>query len=365
MITAGSLQLLFHSCPRRNLSSLLFPLLNRQARRQPSFKSSNPRFFVTFPHYYHSTTATTTSGIVTTTTAKMGLTVKATIASFGGKLFKLSHPSTSTGTDMAVNLYIPPQALKSQTKVPVLFYLSGLTCTPDNCSEKGFFQHGASQRGLAIVYPDTSPRGLNLPGEKDAWDFGEGAGFYVDATQEPWAKGYKMDTYITRELPSVLFGADSEFGKYLDADKVSITGHSMGGHGALTLYLKNPGMYKSVSAFAPIANPCECAWGKKAFAGYLGEENKEEWKKHDATELIKGEKWRGHKDARVLVDVGTGDNFYKQGQLLTENFEKAVKEAGVEGVTVRYQEDYDHSYYFMASFSDEHVDHAAKYLGLL
>ena len=273
----------------------------------------------------------------------MGLTVKATIASFGGKLFKLSHPSSSTGTEMAVNLYLPPQALKSsQTKkVPVLIYLSGLTCSPENCSEKGFFQHGASKRGLAVVYPDTSPRGLNLPGEKDSWDFGEGAGFYVDATREPFSKGYKMDTYITQELPQVLFGQDSEFGKYLDAERVSITGHSMGGHGALSLYLKNPGLYKSASAFAPIANPCECAWGKKAFGGYLGEDDKakeEEWKKHDATELIRGEKWRGNKDARVLVDVGTGDNFYKQGQLLPENFEKAAKEAGVEGVTVRYQE---------------------------
>ncbi|KAK3948531.1 Alpha/Beta hydrolase protein [Pseudoneurospora amorphoporcata] len=375
MIIAGSL---LYNCSRRNFLSsfLLFPLLKRQVQL-----SKSAPFVIAFPRrcYYHSTTTTTTTTHNTTktsqpktkitgtiATSEMVLTVKATIASFGGKLFKLSHPSTSTGTDMAVNLYLPPQALKSSSqKVPVLIYLSGLTCTPENCSEKGFFQHGASKRGLAVVYPDTSPRGLNLPGEKDSWDFGEGAGFYVDATQEPFAKGYKMDTYITKELPSVLFGPDSEFGKYLDAERVSITGHSMGGHGALSLYLKNPGLYKSVSAFAPIANPCECAWGKKAFGGYLGEENKEQWKKHDATELIKGEKWRGNKDARVLVDVGTGDNFYKQGQLLPENFEKAVKEAGVEGVTVRYQEDYDHSYYFMASFSDDHIDHAAKYLGLL
>ncbi|KAK3391746.1 esterase D [Sordaria brevicollis] len=367
-----------YNCSRRNLSSsLLFPLFKSQARRQPlsSFTSSTTRnhhpsaVSTPFPRprCYHPTPKLTKLKISQRAifADKMGLTVKATIASFGGKLFKLSHPSTSTGTDMAVNIYLPPSALKSPgTKVPVLIYLSGLTCTPENCSEKGFFQHGASKRGLAVVYPDTSPRGLNLPGEKDSWDFGEGAGFYVDATQEPYKKGYNMYSYITSELPKVLFG-DEEFGKYLDSERVSITGHSMGGHGALSLYLKNPGMYKSVSAFAPIANPCECAWGKKAFGGYLGEENKEEWKKYDSTDLIKGEAWRGNKDARVLVDVGTGDNFYKQGQLLPENFEKAVKEAGVEGVTVRYQEDYDHSYYFMASFSDDHVDHAAKYLGLL
>ncbi|SPQ26061.1 863a11ea-7150-449a-870c-af2879ab01f1 [Thermothielavioides terrestris] len=294
----------------------------------------------------------------------MAFTTNATIASFGGKLFKLSHQSTTTGTPMAVNLYLPPQALAnptSPTKVPVLIYLSGLTCTPENCSEKGFFQHRASQVGLAVVYPDTSPRGLGLPGETASWDFGAGAGFYVDATRAPWSAGYRMESYVARELPAALFG-DPVYGRFLDGARVSITGHSMGGHGALTLYLKNEGMYKSVSAFAPIANPVNCPWGQKAFAGYFGEEDKEEWKRHDATELVKG--WKG-KDLKALVDVGTADNFYKQGQLLPENFEKAAKEAGVTGLTVRYQEGYDHSYYFMATFSDEHVDHAAKHLGLL
>ncbi|KAL2014943.1 hypothetical protein VTK56DRAFT_6741 [Thermocarpiscus australiensis] len=292
----------------------------------------------------------------------MPFTTKATIASFGGKLFKLTHQSTTTGTPMAVNLYLPPQALTATpTKVPLLIYLSGLTCTPENCSEKGFFQHGASRVGLAILYPDTSPRGLNLPGEKDSWDFGEGAGFYVDATQSPWSAGYRMESYITRELPEVLF-ADPEYGRFLDAGRVSITGHSMGGHGALTLYLKNPGKYASVSAFAPIANPSLCPWGEKAFSGYLGREDREAWKRHDATELVRG--WAG-RDLKALVDVGTADNFYKQGQLLPENFERAAREAGVQGLTVRYQEGYDHSYYFMASFSDDHVNHAAKHLGLL
>jgi S-formylglutathione hydrolase len=262
----------------------------------------------------------------------MTFTTKATIASFGGKLFKLSHKSTSTTTDMAVSIYLPPQALSGESKVPILVYLSGLTCTPDNCSEKGFFQHRASKRGVAIVYPDTSPRGLNLPGEKDSWDFGEGAGFYVDATEEPFSVGYKMETYITKELLAALL-ADPEYGKYLDGDRVSITGHSMGGHGALTLYLKNPGLYKSVSAFAPISNPTQCPWGEKAFKGYLGED-KEQWKKHDATELVKG--WTSG-DLKMLIDVGTGDNFYKGGQLLPENFEKAVQDAGLEGLELRYQ----------------------------
>lgn len=288
----------------------------------------------------------------------MAFTTKATITSFGGTLYKLSHKSSATGTDMAVNVYLPPQSVKQNQRVPVLFYLSGLTCTPENCTEKGFFQHGASKRGLAVVYPDTSPRGLNVAGESDSWDFGVGAGFYINATQEPWAGGWRMEEYITNELPAALFG-DAEFGKYFDESRVSITGHSMGGHGALTLYLKNPGKYASVSAFAPIANPTKCPWGEKAFTGYLGSD-KEEWKKHDATELVAG--WKG--DLKALVDVGTGDNFYKQGQLLPENFEKAVKDAGLSGLELRYQEGYDHSYFFMASFSDDHIDHAAKHLGL-
>jgi len=285
----------------------------------------------------------------------MSFTTTATIASFGGKLLKLTHKATSTNCDMALNLYLPPQAAKSGAKVPVLFYLSGLTCTGDNCAEKGFFQHGASEKGVAVVYPDTSPRGLKIEGEDEGWDFGTGAGFYVDATKEPWSKGYKMYTYINEELPKALFSSFDQ----LDSNKVSITGHSMGGHGALTLFLKNPGKYKSVSAFAPIANPSNCPWGQKAFKGYFGEDQKENWAEHDATELVK--KWKG--PLNMLIDVGTGDNFYKQGQLLPENFSKAAKEAGNEdGLTLRMQPDYDHSYYFMASFADDHVAHAARYL---
>ncbi|KAI5864504.1 putative esterase [Durotheca rogersii] len=285
----------------------------------------------------------------------MAFETRATITTFGGKLLKLTHQSAATGTPMNVNLYLPPAAVSGGAKVPVLIYLSGLTCTPENCSEKGFFQAAAARRGIAVVYPDTSPRGLGLPGETESWDFGAGAGFYVDATREPWRPHYRMETYVASELPAALFAA---FAAQLDGSRVSITGHSMGGHGALTLYLKHPGQYRSVSAFAPIANPSRCPWGEKAFAGYLGDD-RDAWKRHDATELVKG--WQGG-DLRALVDVGTGDNFYKQGQLLPENFEKAVKEAGVQGLTLRYQPDYDHSYYFMSTFAQDHVDHAAKYL---
>lgn len=253
---------------------------------------------------------------------------------------------------MKLNLYLPPGASDSKA-APVLFYLAGLTCTGDNGAEKGFLQHKASAKGIAVVYPDTSPRGLGIAGEDEAYDFGSGAGFYVDATKAPYDKGYKMYSYITSELPEALF---THF-KELDGSRVSITGHSMGGHGALTLFLKNPGKYKSVSAFAPIANPSQCPWGEKAFTGYFGEEAKEQWSAHDATELITG---YPH-DTDILIDVGTGDNFYKQKQLLPENFEAAAKKAGKK-VNVRFQDGYDHSYFFISTFADDHVEHAAKYL---
>ncbi|KAH9822893.1 carbohydrate esterase family 1 protein [Teratosphaeria destructans] len=284
----------------------------------------------------------------------MSFETTATIASFGGKLLKLAHAAKSTSCQMKLNLYLPPSASAAHP-VPVLFYLAGLTCTGDNGAEKGFFQHSASKKGIAVVYPDTSPRGLGIAGEDESYDFGSGAGFYVDATREPWKHGYRMASYITDELPGALFAHFKE----LDGSRVSITGHSMGGHGALTLFLRNPGKYKSVSAFAPIANPSQCEWGKKAFAGYFGEEDKRRWAEHDATELVTH--FKGETD--ILIDVGTGDNFYKQGQLLPENFEAAAKKAG-KGVSVRYREGYDHSYFFIATFADEHVEHAARYLGV-
>lgn len=209
------------------------------------------------------------------------------------------------------------------------------------------------------MYPDTSPRGLKIQGEDDSYDFGTGAGFYIDATQEPFAKNYKMYSYITKELPSTLF-SDPEFSSSLDSSRVSITGHSMGGHGALTLFLKNPGMYKSVSAFAPISNPINCPWGEKAFKGYFGED-REVWKESDASELVR--RWEGGSDLDILIDVGTGDNFYKQKQLLPENFLAAAEAAGKDkGIKIRYQEGYDHSYYFISTFSYDHILHHAKYL---
>ncbi|KAL9601147.1 MAG: hypothetical protein Q9219_002746 [cf. Caloplaca sp. 3 TL-2023] len=287
----------------------------------------------------------------------MTVTTKATIASFGGKLFKCVHDASTTNCEMAFNLYLPPHTvLNPLRKVPLLIYLAGLTCTGDNGAEKGFFQHAASQKGIAVLYPDTSPRGLKIQGEDDAYDFGTGAGFYVDATKEPWSKGYNMYSYITSELPKTVF----ENFEQIDGSRVSIFGHSMGGHGALTLFLKNPGTYKSVSAFAPIANPSQCDWGRKAFGGYFGEENKSKWAEHDATELVK--QWKGDEHPLdILIDVGTSDNFYKQGQLLPENFEKAAQ--GKKGkVNIRWQDGYDHSYFTMATFADDHVNHAATYL---
>ena len=236
---------------------------------------------------------------------------------------------------MAVNLFLPPQALASTASapVPVILYLSGLTCTGDNCAEKGFLQPHAAKHGIAIVYPDTSPRGAGIAGEDDSWDFGSGAGFYVDATAAPWSVNYRMLSYVARELPDALF---AHFPRQLDRSRVSLMGHSMGGHGALTLFLKHPGRYRSVSAFAPIANPVRCPWGQKAFGGYFGAADADAWKAHDATELVARWPAAEHGPFRALVDVGTGDAFYKAGQLLPENFERAAAQAGAE-VQVRYQ----------------------------
>ncbi|PHH82675.1 hypothetical protein CDD82_5215 [Ophiocordyceps australis] len=285
----------------------------------------------------------------------MAFTINASMATFGGRLLKLSHDSACTKTPMRLNLLLPPSASAS-SPAPLLIYLSGLTCTPDNCTEKGFLHPHAFPLGLALLLPDTSPRETNLAGEHDTWDFGQAASFYLDATQEPWRRHYRMRSYLVDELPRLLALQFQE----LDMARLAIAGHSMGGHGALTLFLQNPGLYKSVSAWAPVANPSRCAWGQKAFSGYLGSD-RQEWDKHDATELVKHHKG----PLNCLIDVGTADGFYKQGQLLPENFEKAAKESGVEGLKVRYQEGYDHSYFFISTFAEDHVKHAAKALGLL
>lgn len=281
----------------------------------------------------------------------MSFETKATVPSFGGRLLKLSHSSAVIGSPMALNLYLPPQA-SDANKVPWIFYLAGLTCTGDNGAEKGFFQAAAAQNGVAIVYPDTSPREPRYDGDDEGYDFGRAAGYYINATKAPYSATYKMESYIVEELYEAL---PKEFP--LDPAKVGIMGHSMGGHGALTLYMKHPKKFKSVSAFAPIANPSNCHWGQKAFSGYLSD-NADDWKAHDATELVKT--FKGKLD--VLIDVGTGDAFYKQGQLLPEHLEKAAKKAGHEGVKIRFQKDYDHSYYFIATFAADHIEHHVRFL---
>ncbi|ORY79402.1 Alpha/Beta hydrolase protein [Protomyces lactucae-debilis] len=282
--------------------------------------------------------------------------VNSTIKAFGGYIHKLSHKSEALGgLEANLNIFIPAKELKKdQALWPVLYYLGGLTCTGDNGLEKGNILGAAAESAIACVFPDTSPRGAGIDGEEESWDFGTGAGFYIDATTPGYKDHYRMETYITSELPRLL---NKEFS--LDASKTSIFGHSMGGHGALTLYLKHPDLYKSVSAFAPICNPTQCDWGKKAFKGYFGEDSKANWAKHDATELLKSFDGEIH----GLVDSGTGDQFYKQKQLLPETLQKVAQEKGQKGLEVRLQDGYDHSYpSIIASFAPEHVKFHAKFL---
>ena len=253
-----------------------------------------------------------------------------------------SHQSSETGTKMRFGLFLPPQA--KQGKVPLLVWLSGLTCTEENFITKAGAQRVASELGLAILAPDTSPRGLGYAGEDDAYDFGSGAGFYVDATQAPWKKGYRMYSYLLEELLP-LVAANFP----VRDDKVGISGHSMGGHGALTLTLRHPELFKAVSAFAPICSPTQCAWGQKAFAAYLGPDETA-WREHDAALLIAAGRARV---SEILVDQGTADNFLAE-QLKPELLAAACETAGV-ALTLRMQEGYDHSYFFISSFVADHV----------
>lgn len=289
----------------------------------------------------------------------MSFTTDATIYTFEGKLLKLTHESSETQTPMAVNVYLPKQYdFASSKSIPVLLYLSGLTCTPNNASEKAYWQPHADKHGFAIVFPDTSPRGANVEGEDDSWDFGTGAGFYVNATTDNFSKNYRMYSYVHGELQAKL----AEQFEKLDFDNISITGHSMGGYGALSGFLQNPGKYKSVSAFSPICNPTKCAWGQKNFAGYLGEDEST-WAQYDPTELIK--KYDGP-TPEVLIHVGKGDPFYyRDHQLLPENFIEASKDTPFEGkINLNLVEGFDHSYFFISSFTAQHAAHHAKYLGL-
>lgn len=242
--------------------------------------------------------------------------------------------------------------LDHSISVPVLYYLSGLCCTEANMVQKAGGQRTASQKGLIIVCPDTSPRNVNIAGEDDSWDFGSSAGFYVDATEEPWAKNYRMYSYVTKELIETI---NENFPAQVGNQ--SILGHSMGGHGALICSLKNPGLYKSVSAFAPICNPTQCPWGKKAFGGYLGADEAT-WKEYDATELVKT--YNGP-PLMLFVDQGTADEFLIAGQLLPQNLVKAAQDAQVP-LVLKNREGYDHSYFYIATFIEEHIEYHAKFL---
>lgn len=268
---------------------------------------------------------------------------------FGGTVAYYSHPSTTCNCQMNFAVYLPLQA-KSQP-VPILYYLSGLTCTEENFTVKAGAQKYAAEYGIMLVAPDTSPRNLGIPGEDEDWDIGSGASFYVDATVKPWQQHYQMYSYVTQELPELIAANFN----VLPA-KQSIFGHSMGGHGALICALRNPDKYLSVSAFAPIAAPMNCPWGEKAFTTYLGGD-RANWQQYDASELVK----QTQLDYPILIDQGTADNFYQQQQLLPEKFEAACKQSG-QALNLRLQEGYDHSYFTIATFMEDHIRHHAKVL---
>jgi S-formylglutathione hydrolase len=267
--------------------------------------------------------------------------------SFGGEIQRVQHRSTACDCDMTFGIFLPPQA--KQRPVPVLYWLSGLTCTDENFMSKAGAQRVAAELGIAIVCPDTSPRGTDLPGEHDDWDFGSGAGFYVNATQEPWSRNYRMYDYVTRELPVLVNG------HFPATDRCGISGHSMGGHGALVCYLKNPGKYQSVSAFAPICHPSDCSWGQKALSNYLGED-RDEWAEYDAARLI-GD---AVEKLPLLIDQGTDDDWLSD-QLKPGALEQACI-ASHYPLELRMREGYDHSYYFIATFIEDHLRHHAKAL---
>jgi S-formylglutathione hydrolase len=267
---------------------------------------------------------------------------------FGGTQYVYSHASEACQCDMTFAIFMPPQA--QTRKVPVLWYLSGLTCTHQNVMDKGEYRQIAAELGVAIVCPDTSPRGETVPDEPDNWQFGKGAGFYLDATQEPFARNYNMQRYIIDELPALLKASDLA----LDFDRQSIFGHSMGGHGAITLALKNPERFASVSAFAPIAQPSTADWSRPALEKYLGPEQSA-WRAYDATLLIED----GFRVKDMLVDQGTADSFLETG-LRPQLLASACEKAGIP-LTLNMREGYDHSYFFISSFMAEHVRwHAAR-----
>ncbi len=275
----------------------------------------------------------------------MTLTKRSEHACFGGKVGFYSHASVETGTEMNFAVFVPPQA--ETQPVPTLTYLAGLTCTEETFMVKAGAQRLAAHYGLMLVAPDTSPRGV-APAEQDGdYDFGSGAGFYLDATRAPWAEHFRMYSYVTEELPALIA---TEFPA--DPRRQSIFGHSMGGHGALVCGLRNPGKYRSVSAFAPIANPVNCPWGRKAFAGYLGDD-RQAWAAYDATALVA----RAAERLPLLIDQGTQDQFL-DSQLSPEVFSEACAAAG-HPLELRMQPGYDHGYYFISTFMADHLAHHA------
>ena len=271
--------------------------------------------------------------------------------SFGGVVGFYRHDAVTTACAMRFSVFAPPQA--QQSRVPVLYYLAGLTCTEETFMMKAGAQRIAAELGLMLVAPDTSPRGVKIPGDTDSWDFGVGAGFYVDATEAPWSAHYRMYSYVTEELPGLIAA-----GFPAERERQGIFGHSMGGHGALVIALRNPQKYRSVSAFAPIAAPKRYPWGQKAFKGYLGED-RGQWSSYDATELV-GQVKDAATRPPILIDQGSADQFLEQ-QLHPELFEEAARRAGY-AVTLRRQAGYDHGYYFIQTFIADHLRHHAQYL---
>lgn len=265
----------------------------------------------------------------------------------GGSVEFYAHPSLVNQCEMRFSIFLPEKAQKE--KCPVLYWLSGLTCTEENFMVKSGVQEHAARYGVIVVAPDTSPRGEGVA-KGDSWDLGLGAGFYVNATQDPWKKHYQMYDYIVKELPALV---QENF--RIDKTRVGIFGHSMGGHGALVIALRNPETYRSVSAFAPIVAPTQCPWGEKAFSQYLGN-NRAEWKKYDATELLS----ERHHPQTILIDQGTDDTFLTE-QLKPELFEEAARKSD-QKLQLRRQEGYGHSYYFISTFMREHVEHHIRTL---
>lgn len=273
-------------------------------------------------------------------------------ACFGGEQRFYRHDSGAIGLPMKFAVYLPPQA--SQGPVPALLYLAGLTCTEETFAIKASAQRRAAELGLALITPDTSPRGANVPGEAESWDFGVGAGFYLDATQAPWATHWRMESYLMNELLPLCTAQLP-----IDAQRLGIFGHSMGGHGALTLALRHPGRFKTLSAFAPICAPTQCPWGEKAFTGYLGAD-RTSWGEHDATVLMENQPLAPYPGG-ILIDQGLADKFL-EGQLHPHLFEAACAQIG-QPLTLRRHAGYDHGYYFIQTFIDDHLQHHAKGLG--